>query len=159
MFRKKYKIILISDNHGVEEPLKYVLKNHSDADYFLHCGDVDLPNDRVSDFIVVEGNNDRANAFPLSRILRIGKYYIYMTHGHHDMFYGRYDMLSAKAKKNNCQVAICGHSHVPFAEWVDGVLCLNPGSCWMNRDNSEPSYMIITIDDEIHWEIKRFKKI
>ncbi len=155
--KDKYTIILCSDNHGQEAGLRFLQKEYMNADYFIHCGDTELPAQATADFVVVQGNNDYYGNFPASRILEIGLHRIYVCHGHRDMFFGRYDMLAEKAEKAGCDIAFCGHSHVPFAGEYKGVLCLNSGSIWRNRDGSEPSYMIVTFSgSDVSYELKRY---
>lgn len=152
-------IILCSDNHRLEAPLVYLKKEYPQADYFLHCGDSELPQRLMEGFACVEGNNDIYGEYPMKLILPIGLHRIYLTHGHRDMMFGHYEMLAAKAKAAQCDIACFGHSHVPYAGIIDGVTCLNPGSIWHNRDASSPSYMIVTLDGEkIMWEKKVYKK-
>ena len=102
-------------------------------------------------------NNDYYNAYPMYRILEIGDHRIYMCHGHRDMFFGNYQMLAERAKSRQCDMAVCGHSHIYHHEVIDGVTCLNPGSIWRNRDLSEPSYMEVELEkDQIRVKRKSF---
>ena len=55
---KTITVILVSDNHGFRKPLEYIKMKHSDADYFFHCGDTELPPYEMEGFAVVQGNND-----------------------------------------------------------------------------------------------------
>ena len=156
---EKIKIVLCSDNHRQEEPLQYLRTKYSDADYFLHCGDSELPKRMVQGWASVQGNNDEYGEYPLNQVLHIGEHSIYLTHGHHDMIFGHYEMLALKAKKMGCDIACFGHSHVPYAGVIDGVTCLNPGSIWHNRDGSAPTYMLLTLDGaNVSWEKKVYKK-
>lgn len=151
-------IILCSDNHSYEAPLQYLKQAYPQADYFLHCGDCELPKRMMEGFACVQGNNDHYGDFPPHLILHIGEHHIYLTHGHRDMMFNQYEMLAAKAKANGCDIACCGHTHMPFAKVIDGVTCLNPGSIWHNRDGSSPTYMILTLNGpEISWEKKVYK--
>lgn len=126
--------------------MDYVREAHSDADYFIHCGDAELPTYMTEGFAVVQGNNDDYNQFPARRILPVGEHRIFICHGHRDMFFGHFDMLAAKAIASDCDIVFFGHTHIPFDKVIDGVRILNPGSIWMNRDGSDPSYMIVTLD-------------
>ena len=96
MKKKSVQIVLVSDNHGSREPLEYVRRVHADADSFIHCGDVELPTYLVDGFAVVQGNNDNYQQFPARRIVELGEHRIYVCHGHRDMFFGHFDMLSEK---------------------------------------------------------------
>lgn len=140
------RIVLVSDNHGNRDSLEYVRAAHSDADYFIHCGDCELPDWLLEGFAVVQGNNDNYNQFPSRRILAIGEHRIYVCHGHRDMFFGHFDMLADKAKAADCDMVFFGHTHIPFDKTIEGIRILNPGSLWMNRDGSQPSYMLVTLD-------------
>ena len=51
------KIVVVSDNHGMVEPIDYVRETHRDCDYFIHCGDADMPSYLLDGFAVVQGNN------------------------------------------------------------------------------------------------------
>lgn len=141
-------IVLISDNHGNRDSLEYIRKRHADADYFIHCGDAELPTWLLDGFAVVQGNNDSYNQFPSKKILSIGSHKIYVTHGNRDMFFGHFDMLAEKAKAADCDICFFGHTHIPFDQTINGIRILNPGSIWMNRDGSQPSYMIVTLDHD-----------
>lgn len=159
MKKKSVQIVLVSDNHGSREPLEYVRRTHADADSFIHCGDVELPTYLVNGFAVVQGNNDNYQQFPARRIIELGEHRIYVCHGHRDMFFGHFDMLSEKAKAEGCDIVFFGHTHIPFDKTIGGVRVINPGSIWMNRDGSEPSYMIVTLNGKsVEVERKTFRK-
>lgn len=156
---KKIKIVLVSDNHGQREGLEYVRTAHSDADYFFHCGDTELPPYELHGFAVVQGNNDYYGTYPMRKILEIGSHRIMLVHGHRDVIFGHYEMLADKAAALGCDIACFGHSHIYHDSEVNGVRLLNPGSIWRNRDGSQPSYMIVTLDgDRILAERKTFQK-
>ena len=73
------------------------------------------------------------------------------------MFFGNYQMLAERAKGRQCDIALCGHSHIYHHEVIDGVTCLNPGSIWRNRDLSKPSYMEVELEkDQIRVKRKSF---
>jgi putative phosphoesterase len=157
---EKITIILCSDSHRTSDGLAYLKRTYPKADYFLHCGDSELPEtERWQGFACVQGNNDGYGEYPMNLFLEIGEHKIYMSHGHRDMMFGHYEMIAAKAKAKGCDIACFGHSHVPYAGIVDGVVCLNPGSIWHNRDGSCPTYMIVTLDGKnVTWEKKEYKK-
>ncbi len=142
---KPITIILVSDNHGQTSGLEFLKKTYFGADYFVHCGDAELPNYLMDGFLIVQGNNDGWQQFPQRRIIEAGEHRIYVCHGHRDMFYGKYEMLADRCRELECDIGFFGHSHVPFDRTVKGVRLLNPGSIWHNRDGSQPSYMIVTL--------------
>ena len=156
---KTEKLIVCSDSHGETSGLEYLRNKYSREYRFLHCGDSVLHPYQLDiyGFVSVQGNNDYYNAYPMYRILEIGDHRIYMCHGHRDMFLGNYQMLAERAKGRQCDIALCGHSHIYHHEVIDGVTCLNPGSIWRNRDLSEPSYMEVELEkDQIRVKRKSF---
>ncbi len=155
---EKIRFVLCSDNHRLEKPLKDLLQIYREYDYFLHCGDSEFPKYMMQNFVSVCGNNDYFDEYPLNKILTIGNHRIYLTHGHLDFYLGKYEMLAVKAKKNGCDMVCFGHTHVPYDNTIDGVRLLNPGSIWLNRDGSKPSYMLVELDgDEIAVTLKRYE--
>lgn len=151
------EIILVSDNHGEIKPLEYLQNTYPITDYFIHCGDSEMHPYQLNGFVSVQGNNDFFDAYPYERIIEIGKHRILVVHGHRHMVFRQPQMLADYAKKNDCDLAFYGHSHIPADDTIDGVRCLNPGSIWHNRDGSKPSYMVIQLDgDKISVELKRY---
>lgn len=156
---KPITIVLVSDNHGLQEGLQFLRRTYLGADYFIHCGDAELPSYLMDGFLVVQGNNDGWQQFPMRKIITVGEHHIYICHGHRDMFYGRFEMLADKCRDFGCDIGFFGHSHIPFDRTVKGVRLLNPGSIWRNRDGSQASYMIVKLTGkEIDVELMRYKK-
>ena len=60
---------------------------------------------------------------------------IYVTHGHVQSFDNLPTVKSA-------DIFLQGHTHVPKCLKDDGILCLNPGSVSIPKENSPHSYMI-----------------
>lgn len=143
---KTTKIILVSDNHYHEKPLEYVLERYKDADYFFHCGDSEMPYRSLSRFARVKGNNDYDREYPDRLVLEIDGHRFLLVHGHRQLYMG-YDGLVTLARMNECDVCCFGHTHCYYAGEKNGVLLLNPGSIWHNRDGTEPCYMVITIEN------------
>lgn len=144
--QKPITIVLASDSHMARAPLEYVRKAHPEADYFLYCGDSELPRQAMEGWAAVRGNNDSYGEYPEELILKIGGHQIYMTHGHMDMIWHKYDQLAAKAKRKGCDICCFGHTHVYYDGELNGVRMLNPGSMRYNRDRSPSCYMLVTLD-------------
>jgi len=142
---KTITIVLVSDNHMAERPLEYVRKTHPDADYFLHCGDSELPPRLLEGFACVRGNNDYDLDLPDQLILGIGSHRIMLVHGHHDLLWRGMDQLAYKAERNGCDIVCYGHTHAYADRTFRGIRMLNPGSMRYNRDGSCPCYMLVTL--------------
>lgn len=72
---------------------------------------------------------------------------VLLAHGHqHDVYYGTEAFFHA-AKRERADVALFGHTHIPYAAHQDGILLLNPGSCARPRRNSPASFAVVTIGE------------
>lgn len=151
------KLVVVSDNHGLKQPIDDIRRQHLDADAFFHCGDSELPIRFLDGFAAVCGNNDYTVELPESRIVELNGLRIFVTHGHRYLLFGRVDMLLSKAIYENCQLVLFGHTHCFYHEVIEGIHFVNPGSIAHNRDGSMPSYAVITVDDSgIH--VKRMER-
>ncbi len=144
---KNLKIVVVSDNHGRYEPIKQVLSDNFDANAFVHCGDVQLDPSLVSDFYVVNGNNDYYYTYEDHKLVTVGDVKVYLTHGHEHPRFNRISKIYKDAIRLNANIACFGHEHVYQEVYKDEVLILNPGSLFYNRDGSGISYAIIYVED------------
>lgn len=144
-----YKIIILSDTHGLVLPLQDIFSHHSDATAIFHCGDSELMNfdPTLKNVHVVRGNCDYDRTLPNEILIAIGEHSIYMVHGH---LYGvktSLDKLHAKAQTKNANIVLYGHSHIAKAEKIDDILFINPGSIAYPRGRKERTYAILTLQD------------
>jgi len=125
------RIGVISDTHGLlREQVKHHLRG---CHLIVHAGDVDSPSvltelRTIAPVVAVRGNMDRGGwASGLEEIE-----YVDMDAARlciiHDR--GHLDVRSLPAGTN---VVVCGHSHKPHIQYLDGVLYLNPGSAGPRR--------------------------
>lgn len=147
-YKEAYKIVVVSDNHGHYSPISKVLENNRDAAAFIHCGDVELEPELVSDFYVVSGNNDYSNDYQKNRKVVVGDYLIYVTHGHEHPRYRRLENTYKDAQAIGADIVCFGHEHIFKEAWIEDTLLLNPGSLFYNRDNSPNSYAVIEIEND-----------
>ncbi len=139
------QIVVASDSHGNKKILDEIVLRHPRAISYLHLGDSGLSQDEIYPFISVKGNNDYLidNEF---RIVNINFLNIYMVHGH-KMYLSKENMAS-KARQNNCNFFIFGHTHRPYFEIYQNVYLLNPGALAYPRGNMGATYAIINILDK-----------
>ncbi len=133
----------MSDSHRNDANVKEVLKRESDADYFLHCGDVCSDTRNFPDVIFVEGNCDYLPDLPKKRVLQYEEVRILMLHG--DRLFDMNNTLAKMAKEEKCQIVIHGHTHKRTDDTTKGIRILNPGSLSSNRDGSKLGYLVINI--------------
>ena len=74
----KMKIVVVSDSHGRDDALEYVLQQHGDAYAYIHCGDIDADPGAFPRFVTVGGNNDIFYDYPDEQILSIGTHRIFI---------------------------------------------------------------------------------
>lgn len=143
----RMKLVVVSDNHGLQKPIDNLKMQYPNADAFFHCGDSELPAHFLDGFISVCGNNDSSMDFPDSRIVELDGIKILVTHGHRYIYFGRLDMLVSKALYEGCKMVFFGHTHSFHYEVIEGVHLVNPGSITYNRDGSKPSYALVTLEN------------
>ena len=126
---ERLSIGIISDTHGLLRP--QALAALTGSDHILHAGDIGDP--RILDALrgiapvtAVRGNNDRDAAFeavPEIQRITLGGIDILLLH----------DLKTFDRSSEPPAVLVCGHSHRPRVETVDGILEVNPGSAGPRR--------------------------
>ncbi|MFC1624295.1 metallophosphoesterase family protein [Candidatus Omnitrophota bacterium] len=150
------KIGVLSDTHI---PVKFsqlppsLLKALEGCGLILHAGDLTDPSvleplKKISKVEAVYGNMDSKETVSLlkdRRIFTVKGKRICLIHG-----YGRPDDLVGVLKeeflKENPDIIVFGHSHMPMNEYIDGVLFFNPGSATDTIFAPYRSYGIIEIE-------------
>jgi len=142
------RLIVCSDNHGLYGPLQKLLENYPEAEAFIHCGDIQIAPHEVKAFTVVAGNGDHPQHFPQSLIVEKGNHRIFVVHGHQFSYPNRVVEIAKKAADLGCDIACFGHTHIYEKTVIDNVLCINPGSLNYNRDGTDPSYIVLDLEDD-----------
>ncbi len=140
------KIVVCSDNHSNIDALRKIVDDNPNCDYYWHLGDSEAFDEKeLYPFFSVLGNNDYLN-LPYCRIIELRKHRILLSHGHRHLR-GDLHTFYYYAKENDCDVVLYGHTHM-FSDYTyNDVRFINPGSCSRNRDGSDPSYIILNIDE------------
>lgn len=148
------KILVMSDTHGWDYNAKKAVEKEQPFDVLIHLGDVQ---ETETEFLrysgvgfdtpayFVEGNCDRTGIYPESQIVELAGHRLFLTHG--NRFYVTFgtEELRDEAARNQCDIAIYGHTHRPELEDGD-VLVLNPGSMTSPRqEGGQPSYMVMEL--------------
>ncbi|WP_377889060.1 metallophosphoesterase family protein [Alkalihalobacillus sp. R86527] len=151
------KIIIISDTHmprkGKNLPLSLV-NELEQTDHIIHAGDwqtLDVYEElkQYAPISGVYGNVDNLEIrerFGLKAILRIESFKIGITHGH-----GRNKTTEKRAvdlfEKDDVDVIIFGHSHIPVHKEYDGKIIFNPGSPTDKRRQPKFSFGKLTLSE------------
>ena len=159
------KILVFSDTHGYTTKMHEIIsRKRADTDLVIHLGDHYRDVEEVSRdfpaiaFLGVRGNCDFLvnDNYPQSRTFAYDGHKFFLTHGHMQAVkHDSYALLTLEAKKNGCDVALFGHTHINTHKEVNGVTVFNPGSISSPRDFTGGTYGIITIENgKIKFEIK-----
>ena len=132
---RPFRVGVFSDSHGDQKALYDLMEKMGYVDAVCFLGDVSRDAMFLCDlcgamphqppFYGVKGNNDLASRLPDSLIADLGGRRAYLTHGH--MNAGPLS-LAYRALENECEIALFGHTHIPFYSYEQGVLLVNPGS-------------------------------
>lgn len=162
------KLMIASDIHGSALYCEKLLDAYKaeKADNLLLLGDLlyhgprnDLPdgyapkkvisllNSVKTELLCVRGNceaevDQMVLEFPVLAdycFLNVNGQNIFATHGHHHNFDSLPPLKSGS-------IFLQGHTHVPKCIEKDGILCLNPGSVSIPKENSEHGYMVFESD-------------
>ena len=126
------KVCICSDSHGHAAGLQAML-DLEQPQVLLFLGDgerdfhrIDLPRGTV--LYAVSGNCDMMSLEPPWRLVELENVRIFMTHGH---FYGvksDTDRLIERAKEEQVQLVVHGHTHLKNLQELDDITLLCPGS-------------------------------
>lgn len=155
---------VLSDTHwrwytSIPQPIIEAFKS---VQIIFHAGDIgDLGFLRglaeIAPVEAVAGNNETpvmAEILGFSKVISFANKKIGLTHGH--LGKGKSTPIRARKAFKDVDIIIFGHSHVPYAKWVDGVFMLNPGSVSRPRTRSGRATIAIL---EIKGKVIRHKFI
>ena len=148
------KYLIISDTHGCYTELCCILEQEKEIKDVIFLGDglndiskakLDYP-DR--NFICVKGNCDYGESLPSMNIINIDKYKVLITHG------DGFDVKSSKLRLRRAaiglgvDVALYGHTHRQYYEYLDGLYIFCPGSVKPEAASAyNPSYGIMDFSE------------
>ena len=145
------KLVVVSDSHNTPDALKRIFRAEKGCDAVIYLGDglkdLDLAATEFAwlRIYAVSGNCDFGALEPQDGLAAFDQVVVYYTHGH--MYGVKYDLdtLAQAAKARGAEVALFGHTHIPFAETRDGVFLFNPGACGHAYGSAE-TYGVLTLD-------------
>lgn len=155
------KILIVSDTHRRNENFLKVVEMEGPFDLVIHCGDVE-----GSEYVIsqaagcpvefVQGNNDFFSDLPREKELTIGKYKVWLLHGHNYYVSMNYETIKSEALDRDVDIVMCGHTHRPVIETEGKLTIINPGSLsYPRQENRQPSYVIMELDEngEAHYAL------
>ncbi len=81
------KVLIVSDTHRRNENYIKVLEKVAPVDMVIHCGDIEgseylIAKSAGCPVQMVTGNNDFFSDLPREKEFQVGKYKVWLTHGH-----------------------------------------------------------------------------
>ena len=155
------KVLVVSDTHGRESVLADVREAEGQVDLVIHLGDIEggaYLLDALFDCAkhVVRGNNDFFSDLPAEKVIRMGPYKAFLTHGNQYRVSMGTKWLAREGVARGVDMVLFGHTHRPFREQVEGVLLLNPGSLgYPRQEGRRPAYLILEIGEDGSLDIQQ----
>lgn len=146
------KIALLSDTHRNTKEIDKIIDKLKECDLIIHAGDNFIDSKYIhtmtnKPLMAVKGNCDFDNVED-EILFNVENYNIFLTHGDkYDVKYNL-DKLKQKAKEENANIVIFGHTHVPLHKEIDGITFINPGSLSIPREVNYKSYVLLKIENQ-----------
>lgn len=147
------RVLVISDTHGKHENLEKVLEKEKPFDLAVHLGDAEGCEDYIEAIAgcpleIVSGNSDFFSSLEQEKEIMIGKYKVFITHGHYYCVNTGIETIKREAEGRGCEIVMFGHTHRPLVEKGRHVIAVNPGSLsYPRQEGKDPSYIVMEIDE------------
>ena len=146
------KIGILSDTHGIKEYIDKAILYLKDCDLIIHAGDNFSDSKYIYSMtnvgiMAVKGNCDFDNVED-ELLFDLEDKVVFLCHG--DKYNVKYgiDEIEAKAKNENADIVIFGHTHTPLNINKDGITYLNPGSVSLPRRVDYRSLYIMNLEND-----------
>lgn len=146
------RILIVSDTHGRHGNLDEVLEREGKIDMLIHLGDVEDDEHYIEAIAewpvhILSGNNDFFSYLPGEKEIKIGKYKVFMTHGHGYYVSINTRRLRDEAKSRDVDIVMFGHTHKPYIDVEGDLKVINPGSLsYPRQEGRRASYVIMEIN-------------
>ena len=148
------RILIVSDTHRINRNYLELLDRLHPLDLIIHCGDVEgseytLKEAAPCPVMMIAGNNDFFSQLPRELNFNIGKYKVWVTHGHNYFVYSGLQKIKEAARSRGVDIVCFGHTHQPIVVQEEGLTLVNPGSIsYPRQSNHQPSYVLMDVDRE-----------
>ena len=157
------KVLIVSDTHGMDDNLEWVVNHEAPIDAMIHCGDIEGSEEYFELLLdcpvyMVRGNNDFFSDLEGEIVVTLGDKRCMVTHGHYYGVSMGPERIMEEGLARDIDVVMFGHTHKPLLIEENDITVLNPGSLSLPRQiGRKPSYMIMEIDEKNN--LKIFKKV
>lgn len=146
------KILIVSDTHRRNDNYIRALERVAPVDMVIHCGDIE-----GSEYVIAEsagcpvqmvvGNNDFFSDLPREKEFLIGRYKVWLTHGHTYYVSMGNETIKKEAKERGVDIVMFGHTHRPIVDIESDLTAVNPGSLtYPRQEGKRPSYIVMDLD-------------
>ena len=148
------RILIVSDTHRINRNYLELMERLHPLDLIIHCGDVEgseytLKEAAPCPVMMIAGNNDFFSQLPRELNFNIGKYKVWVTHGHNYFVYSGLQTIKEAARSRGVDIVCFGHTHQPIVVQEEGLILVNPGSIsYPRQSNHKPSYVLMDLDRE-----------
>lgn len=145
------RILIVSDTHGSLRNFDEIIEREKKIDMLLHLGDIEGDDDYMEAVMdcpvhVVAGNNDFFSGLPGELEIEVGKYKVFMTHGHGYYVSAGTKRLKQAARARGADIVMYGHTHRPEIDLEDDVITINPGSLsYPRQPGRKATYIVMDI--------------
>ncbi len=161
------KVLIVSDTHGRNHCLIDTINRVSPIDLLIHLGDFENGEEYIKSMTncpveFVSGNNDFFNGLPKDKLITIGKYKVFLTHGHRYGVNNNTRSIIETAKNHKADIVMFGHTHVPMIDISDSIWTINPGSLAFPRQSGRvPTFIIMDLDasGDAHFTLNYYKEV
>ena len=121
------KILIVSDTHRYHDNYLRVLERVAPVDMVIHCGDIEggeyiIAQSAGCPVQMVQGNNDFFSDLPIEKEFQVGRYKVWLTHGHtYGVSVGN-NLIKAEAIDKGVDIVMFGHSHKPVVDIDDEII-------------------------------------
>ena len=156
------RILIVSDTHGKHENLEIVLQKNEPFDLMIHLGDAEVDQEELAELVkcpveIIAGNMDRDPSLEYEKLIQVEDYKILLCHGHRLGVNSGLLRLEYHARELEADIAMYGHTHVPYVDQTEDLTIVNPGSLSYPRPwGAQPSYAVMEIDAFGGYEIQHF---
>lgn len=146
------KILIVSDTHKRHKSLDQVLEKTGPLDMLIHLGDTEGGEDYIEAVSgcpvhIVAGNNDFFSDLEREEEFFVGRYRVFITHGHRYGVTMGTERLEEEARSRNADIVMYGHTHRPDLNIKKDITILNPGSLsYPRQEGHKGSYILMEID-------------
>ena len=148
------KVLIVSDTHRRNENYIKVLEKVAPVDMVVHCGDIEGSEYLIAESAgcpvqMVTGNNDFFSDLPREKEFQVGKYKVWLTHGHNYCVSMDNETIKKEARIRGIDIVMYGHTHKPVVDIDEDVIAVNPGSlAYPRQEGRRPSFVIMELDKD-----------